>query len=278
LNVDLVKTDPTRLTQIVYNLAGNAIKFTEKGLVKVKAAVVDRDSEHMKIKVSICDTGIGIDPKRHQAIFDPFVQASTDTTRHYGGTGLGLAIVKKLLGLFDSHIELESIPGKGSVFSFTIDFALQRNRADVKIMPETAQDTIKGMKLLIVEDNQINILLLQRLMLRWGVANEVTINGQDAIYKLLSEQFDLILMDLHMPVMDGYQATEAIRMLGNEEKSQIPIIALTASVSHTVYAKIREAGMQDYLAKPFQPDQLYRKLQKYYTPPLQLGDEPILTV
>jgi len=134
------------------------------------------------------------------------------------------------------------------------------------------------MKLLIVEDNQINILLLQRLMLRWGVANEVTINGQDAIYKLLSEQFDLILMDLHMPVMDGYQATEAIRMLGNEEKSQIPIIALTASVSHTVYAKIREAGMQDYLAKPFQPDQLYRKLQKYYTPPLQLGDEPILTV
>lgn len=258
----LVLTDPTRLTQIIYNLVGNAIKFTEKGMVSVKALVLNQSDDEISIQFSIQDTGIGIPADRQDVIFDPFTQASSDTTRRYGGTGLGLAIVKRLLKLFNSAIQLESFPGKGSLFTFTIGFSLCQRRDMNTASDRVEKNSLKGLKLLIVEDNHINVLLLERLLFRWEIQCVVAVNGQEALNKLSDDSFDGVLMDLHMPVMDGYTATLAIRSLADPEKSKIPIIALTASVSNNVYDKIKEVGMQDYLPKPFQADQLYEKLQQ----------------
>ncbi|RYD93737.1 MAG: response regulator, partial [Sphingobacteriales bacterium] len=225
----LVVTDPTRLTQIIYNLAGNAIKFTSNGMVGVAVKVTKQIDDNITVRFSICDTGIGIAADRQEAVFEMFTQASSDTTRNYGGTGLGLAIVKKLLKLFNSSIELESLPGKGSVFSFTVDFALYQGEIDRLPDYNLVKTSMKGLKLLIAEDNNINVLLLQKLLAKWDVQTVVVGNGQEAVNSLLTNSFDAILMDIHMPVMDGYASATAIRALNDIVKSQIPIIAITAS-------------------------------------------------
>ncbi|MFA6082908.1 ATP-binding protein [Mucilaginibacter sp.] len=253
--------DPTRLTQIIYNLAGNAIKFTETGKVSVKALVGQEDAEQITIHFSVEDTGIGIPIDRQEVIFEPFIQASADTTRHYGGTGLGLAIVKRLLKLFNSSIQLESQSGKGSVFSFDIHFNLYKGSLKVLPSHNTMYANLESLNILIAEDNPINALLLVKLLSKWHVKTVVTHNGQEAVDKLLNNAFDAVLMDLHMPVMDGYQATLSIRSFIDPVKASIPIIALTASVSHNIHDKIKEAGMHDYLSKPFQPAALYEKLE-----------------
>jgi signal transduction histidine kinase/ActR/RegA family two-component response regulator len=252
--------DPTRLTQIIYNLVGNAIKFTEQGKVSVQVLAVQEDEEHMMVYFSIADTGIGIPSNRQEAIFEPFTQASADTTRYYGGTGLGLAIVKRLLMLFNSAIELKSKQGEGSVFSFAIQFDLYKGSINPSSIHTGMNNSFDNLNILIAEDNPVNALLLVKLLTKWNAKTVVTNNGQEAIDKHLNNTFDVILMDLHMPVMDGYQATLFIRSLNNATKSCIPIIALTASVSHNIHGKIKEAGMHDYLSKPFQPASLYQKL------------------
>ncbi|WCT13622.1 ATP-binding protein [Mucilaginibacter jinjuensis] len=256
-----VITDPTRLTQIIYNLAGNAIKFTDEGMVKIKVTLRELLGDRATFHFCISDTGIGIAEERQQAIFDPFTQASSDTTRKYGGTGLGLAIVKRLLSLFDSAIELESHSGKGSVFKFHLTLPLCQTQ--MKAVAEQKADTtyLKGLKLLIVEDNRINVLLLQKLLSKWEVETVIAWNGQEAIDQLQLQYFDCILMDIHMPVMDGYTATSSIRNLADQMKANVPIIAITASVSDQLYAKIKMVGMQDYVHKPFQPKQLFDKLK-----------------
>ncbi|RWY53773.1 response regulator [Mucilaginibacter gilvus] len=255
-----VITDPTRITQIIYNLVGNAIKFTEKGSVSVQVTSIGQTGDDMQVHFSVADTGIGIAPNRQGAIFDPFTQASVDTTRYYGGTGLGLAIVKRLLKLFNSEIRLQSKQGEGSTFSFDMDFGLYQGVINpVTILP--AMDSrLDGLNILIAEDNPINSLLLVKLLTKWNATSVVATNGQDAVDKLLAGSFDAILMDLHMPIMDGYQATTAIRALADPVKARITIIALTASVSHNINGKINLAGMNDYLSKPFQPASLYQKL------------------
>jgi signal transduction histidine kinase len=257
-----VISDPTRLTQIIYNLAGNAIKFTERGTVGISLKIIEETTERVGILFSVSDTGIGIAMERQEAVFDPFVQASSDTTRLFGGTGLGLAIVKRLLSLFNSEIVLESQPGIGSVFSFRIDFDI----CPVE-MPEIAATaakaapvSLKGLKILIAEDNKINVMVLERLLTKWEIQSVVAVNGQEAVDQLTINSFDLVLMDLHMPVMDGYQATHAIRALKDSTRAATPILALTASVSHDIKTSIRAAGMQDYLLKPFQPEHLHQKL------------------
>ncbi|MDB5126568.1 MAG: hypothetical protein JWQ85_800 [Mucilaginibacter sp.] len=256
-----VIADPTRLTQIIYNLAGNAIKFTERGTVSVKAIAGQESAEQIMVSFSVADTGIGISADRQQVIFEPFMQASADTTRHYGGTGLGLAIVKRLLKLFNSTIELESQPGKGSVFSFAIQFNVYKGKINPVSIYTAVNASLESLSILIAEDNPVNALLLVKLLSKWNIKAIVTNNGQEAVDKLLSNTFDVVLMDLHMPVMDGYQATLAIRSLNEPVKALIPIIALTASVSHNIHDKIKEAGMNDYLSKPFQPASLYEKLE-----------------
>src|SRR5260221_11294348 len=259
-----VITDPTRITQIIYNLAGNAIKFTDEGMVKVSLKIASKDNGKIRINFLISDTGIGVAPERQEAIFDPFTQASSDTTRKFGGTGLGLAIVKRLLNLFGSTIHLESQLGEGSAFSFPIEFPLCGEEVHIVEDFNIKTTGLEGLRLLIVEDNRINVLLLEKLLFKWGIETVVAWNGQEAVDKLLAENFDGILMDIHMPVMDGYTAAKTIRGLSNPAKACIPIIAITASVSHHLYTKIKEAGMQDYIHKPFQPDEFREKLNQVF--------------
>jgi signal transduction histidine kinase/CheY-like chemotaxis protein len=264
LNGLFVQTDPTRLTQIIHNLAGNALKFTDTGAVTINAAVVNSQNNSISIQFSVSDTGIGIAPDRQEAIFNPFTQASTSTTRHYGGTGLGLAIVKRLLKLFNSDIGLESKPGVGSVFRFTITFNLSHEDKLAERPAPVSKTSLKGLKILIAEDNEINFLLLDKLLTRWHIHTSIAKNGQEALDMLLSNHYHCILMDLHMPVMDGYSASTAIRQLNDAQKAAITIIALTASVSRNVNHKIKEAGIDDYVSKPFNADLLYQKLQSIH--------------
>ncbi|HWZ16824.1 MAG TPA: ATP-binding protein [Mucilaginibacter sp.] len=259
----LVVADPMRLTQIIYNLAGNAIKFTESGRVAISVKALNQNEHRIDTKFIVSDTGIGINYDRQEAVFELFTQESSDTTRKYGGTGLGLAIVKRLLKLLGSNIQLESTPGKGSVFSFVISFAV----FDGELTPhkdEAEKTSMKGLKLLIAEDNGVNALILEKILTKWDIQTVVAINGQEALTKMVNERFDGILMDIHMPVMDGYATSKAIRALGDPTKANIPIIALTASVSHNIFTKIKNAGMQDYLTKPFQTDTLHEKIQQLY--------------
>lgn len=259
-----VITDPTRFSQIIYNLAGNALKFTHAGTAGISTTILFQDNERIRIRFSVKDTGIGIPADRQEAVFDPFTQASSDTTRHYGGTGLGLAIVKRLLMLFESSIHLKSEPEEGSEFSFIITFRLHHGELNASTDYRKERASMQGLKLLIVEDNRINIMLLEKLLHNWGIQTVVAVNGQEAVTQILNNAFDGVLMDLHMPVMDGYAATSAIRSSSDQNRARIPIIAMTASVSHNINTKIKEVGMQDYLTKPFLPDQLYEKLQQLY--------------
>jgi signal transduction histidine kinase/ActR/RegA family two-component response regulator len=256
-----IVTDPTRLTQIIYNLVGNAIKFTEKGKVSLHVFANEVNDVQTTASFSVSDTGIGIADGRQEAIFDPFTQASAATTRHYGGTGLGLAIVKRLLKLFHSTIQLKSRPGEGSVFSFTVQFESYKGAINPVAIHTSMANSLDNLNILIAEDNAINAMLLVKLLSKWNARSVVATNGQDALDKLAADHFDVVLMDLHMPIMDGYEAAICIRSLPDPLRSCVPVIALTASVSHNINGKIKEVGMNDYLSKPFQPALLYQKLE-----------------
>lgn len=264
LDRNQVLTDPTRLAQILYNLLGNAVKFTESGTVTLELKAIPQANNNLTIDFIICDTGIGIAADRLEAIFDPFIQASSSTTRRYGGTGLGLAIVKKLLELMGSQISVESGIGTGTVFKFTLQLAL----APASLVNRTAtpreNQNLEGLRILVAEDNHINVLLLEKLLKRWRVEWLTVPDGEEAVSAMALQDFDLVLMDIHMPRLDGYGAAQAIRKMADPVKSHVPIIALTASVSHDRTDKAREAGMQEQLSKPFQPDRLYQVLHGFY--------------
>ncbi|TKB97758.1 ATP-binding protein [Pedobacter cryophilus] len=257
-----VITDPTRITQIIYNLVGNALKFTSKGSVTVCLKAISISEENINIKFSILDTGIGISKDKQEEIFEPFNQASTSTTRDFGGTGLGLAIVKRLLLLLNSHINLESGLNTGSNFFFEIVFKLTEK---VVLEPSASctelDDNLSDLRILVAEDNLMNRILLKKVLSKWKNEPVFTENGQEALEKSASQLFDVILMDLHMPVMDGYTAAKAIRNLPNVDHSTVHIIAFTASVSNNLSEKVKDVGMNDYMYKPFNPKELYGKLK-----------------
>lgn len=257
-------TDPTRLSQIIYNLTGNAIKFTPLGSVTVGLKLIERDSENIFIRFSVLDTGIGINIENQQVIFEPFIQASTSTTRNFGGTGLGLAIVNRLLILFKSKINMESSQGEGSNFYFDIPFKLDISPVEMRNANGELEYDLRGLRVLVVEDNPINSLLLKKVLTKWKNIPDFAKNGQEALDKLVSDRYDVILMDIHMPVLDGYETTRQIRLLPDAFKSKIPVIALTASVSNNLYEKIKSAGMNDYVNKPFNSKELYTKLKEIY--------------
>ena len=255
-----VISDPTRLTQIVYNLAGNAIKFTHEGSVTLRLKVDDCNDTTVYLKISIIDTGIGISEEQKKVIFEPFMQASSSITRTFGGTGLGLAIVKNLLDLFNSVIHLDSHLGKGSVFSF--DLALSYSTVNpTKAMSDQGIFDLEGMSVLVADDNPMNRLLVKKILSTWNCNLQFAENGEEAIQKLTAGDYDIILMDLHMPVLDGYNASRLIRELPDPVKANIPIIALTASVAGNLYEKIKMAGMNDYVLKPFRTEDLYVKIK-----------------
>lgn len=257
--------DPIRLGQILTNLISNAVKFTHKGKVTITASLGWCNEDKSTIDFEIADTGIGIMPDKIEHIFESFNQASTDTTRKYGGTGLGLTITKRLLQLLGSEITVISEYNKGSVFKFSLTFKNSKKQLSSTSDSEEFYNlkSLKGTKLLIAEDNQINVILAKHFMKQWDIECDVAENGQIALMLVQTHDYDMILMDLQMPEMDGYQTTTAIRELPGEKYKNLPIIALTASAMLDIQDMAFTVGMNDYVSKPFNPNELHRKIAKY---------------
>jgi PAS domain S-box-containing protein len=249
--------DPVRLHQIILNLVSNAVKFTNKGKITVSVRLLREDEKKATIEFTVIDTGIGISESKIERIFENFQQASSGTSRLYGGTGLGLAIVKQLVEAQDGTISVKSTVDKGSTFGFVLDFL--KTKADAESETENLEldNEIKNVKVLVVEDIALNQLLMRTLLDEFGFECDIASNGKIAIEKLQSHKFDIILMDLQMPEMNGFEATEYIR---NTMHSTIPIIALTADVTTVDLAKCKSVGMNDYIAKPVDEKVLYNKI------------------
>lgn len=262
---DAVIGDPVRLGQILSNLVSNAIKFTETGKVTISATLSTADKENAVIDFEVTDTGIGIPSNKQSDIFNSFTQASSDTTRKYGGTGLGLTITRRLLQLLKSDIYVNSQVGKGSTFYFSLTF----QNSDLKLKSSHLADenqkpqSLLGTRILIAEDNQINVILAKQFMKQWQVDCDVAENGEIALLLVQTNDYDMILMDLQMPEMDGYQTTEAIRNLPDAKYQKLPIIALTASAMLDIKDRAFTVGMNDYISKPFNPNELYKKIASY---------------
>ncbi len=256
--------DAHRLTQIFNNLVSNAIKFTFHGDVVLTTKVLDRTANCVTIVFSVNDSGIGIPESKMKSVFSLFTQASSSTTRKFGGTGLGLAITKKLVELHDSNLEVKSIPGEGSEFSFKISFKIpkEKNIEELKPVSSSTGDILKGKRILAAEDNQVNQLLLQKFISSWGADIVIAENGLEVVDCASTESFDLILMDIQMPLMDGYTAARKIRELDGVN-SNIPIIAVTASVMGEVNVRCKEAGMSGVVLKPYSPASLKMVIEKH---------------
>ncbi len=264
IKVQNVITDPLRISQIIYNLIGNGIKFTNKGNITVSLSVSEMHEQTMKVNFVIEDTGIGISADKYEEIFEPFVQAASHTARRFGGTGLGLAIVKRLLSLFHSKIQLESVRGTGSKFYFGISFMLDTATDITSATTDIEQNELSGLKVLIAEDNRMNVFLMEKLAQRWNIELAVAENGKEVLQLLEGNIYDVILMDIYMPDMDGYETTKHIRNLPDKAKAEIPIIALSATaLSELGEENIEAAGADDYVHKPFNAAELYGKLKKY---------------
>jgi len=256
----IVKGDSVRLNQILINLIHNGLKFTEKGFVEVRAKVKEACQKRLIIQFEVEDTGIGIAKNKHKNIFESFTQASSDTSRRYGGTGLGLAICKSLVKLQNGELWLESEEGVGSVFKFTIDFGVcvQTLAEDDDDVAEDEID-LSGVKLLLVEDNLMNRELAIHFFEEWEIDYDVALNGKIGVDKIEDGNFEVVLMDLSMPVMDGYTATKEIRQL-NSKKKDVPIIAMTANAFSNDIEKCFDVGMNDHISKPFKAVDLKNKI------------------
>lgn len=256
-------SDPLRINQIITNLVSNAVKFTKNGLIKIKLNQIAVFDDISTFKIEVIDTGIGIDKNNFQSIFQKFSQAETKTSRQFGGTGLGLVIAKKLLNLLDSDISFESQIGVGSNFYFTLNLPIDTNNKSVNtdvLHEDYEEQMLPGLKILLVEDNPINIKIAQKILSRWEIDVDVAENGKIGVEKCFANPYDIILMDLSMPVMDGYEATSIIRKTNKE----IPIIALTASASFGYLERALQIGINEYIIKPFNPKELNRVIGKYY--------------
>jgi CheY-like chemotaxis protein/anti-sigma regulatory factor (Ser/Thr protein kinase) len=252
--------DITRLRQVLNNLLGNAVKFTEKGTVKLTASVAKQLSDKQCIiRFSVSDTGIGIDSSKMNKIFDSFTQADTDTTRKYGGTGLGLTISRRLLELMGSKLEVESKQGSGSKFSFELLFECNNKQTDEQKGRELHEmTTLDEVRVLVAEDNVINMMVVQRILEKWNIQVHKAENGKVALQKMQEQKFDLVLMDMEMPVMDGLTAVSIIR----KTNADIPIIALTAASFDDMHTFLLTNGLNDYVQKPFRPEELHTKINK----------------
>ena len=249
--------DSVRLGQVVNNLVSNAIKFTDKGFVKISVTRVGDDENGIRFKVAIQDTGKGIDPKNHKKIFERFSQEDDSTTRLYGGTGLGLSISKRLLELMDSDIELESELGKGSIFSFKLTLPIGKKlEATTSERVEFSSLEEFNLKVLIADDNDINYIIASNYLNDWGVACDHATDGNSAVKMTLENDYDVILMDLQMPNKNGYEASEELR----SQHIELPIVALTASALDEIRIKAEASGMNAFLTKPINPRELYEKL------------------
>ncbi|QQL48427.1 ATP-binding protein [Mucilaginibacter ginkgonis] len=307
--------DPTRITQVIFNLVSNAIKFTQKGNIWVTVTCLDSTANRLLVNFSVKDTGIGIKKDNMALIFEAFAQESMSTTRQYGGTGLGLAIVKRLLDLQHIDIVVNSKENRGSEFSFKMEFEIAAKDSQQRIMTftppppapkldlngtgmspalpeintgahvvgvpvpstinnpippvqepvaaapvEEVQDSLSHVRVLIAEDNMVNVMLMKKLLSKWGITPVFAENGAVAVEEMQKANFDIVLMDLQMPVLNGFEATSQIREMSDPKKSGIPIIALTASALLDIKDQVYAVGMNDYVSKPFKPEELKDKM------------------
>lgn len=252
-------TDETRLNQVLSNLLSNAIKFTHNGSITLGARKVSSTSKKATILFTVQDTGIGIPAHKQQEVFDSFTQADTDTTRKYGGTGLGLAISKKLVGLFAGDLQLRSEEGKGSTFFFTVELEINEN-AKMYINDEKVKQlpVFQQLKVLLAEDNVVNMRVARKFLTKWGIEVHEAVNGLEAVEKFRRDSFDLVLIDLEMPEMDGITALAEIRKVHPD----VPAIAFTAAVYEDMRVDLMKKGFMEVVPKPFRPEDLHNKIQK----------------
>ena len=267
--------DPLRLGQVLINLAGNSVKFTEKGEVLVRVELEKESEDQVTLRFTVKDTGIGMSQKEIDNLFRPFTQADTSITRKFGGTGLGLTISKRLVEMMGGRIWVESAPRLGSKFTFTARFHKTGTSgwdslASGKFRIAGAQfnpvlvSQFRGAHILLVEDDEINQQVAREMLESYGIKVTLAENGEEAIARLKEGQFDGVLMDMQMPVMDGVSATRAIRK--DPQYAEMPIIALTANVMVSEQNAILAAGMNDHIGKPIDPDRLVATLARWVHP------------
>ena len=266
---DALLGDPTRIKQVLLNLLSNAVKFTDDGRITVEITRLEHKGPNHRLAFNVQDTGVGISVENRQKIFDAFTQEDSSITRNYGGTGLGLAISKRLIELMGGHISVESEPGHGSSFCFELDFPLaSRDAPEAKGQGQEksilAITPVDSKLILLVEDNEDNVFLIQNFLKGSGHQLDIASNGEEALGRFKKYNYDLVLMDIQMPVMDGHSATREIRKWEDEEgRKRTPVIALTAHALVTEIRKSRAAGCDDHITKPIRKNELLRLIVDY---------------
>ncbi len=257
--------DSLRLRQVLTNLAGNAVKFTEQGEVVITAKVLERGNNNIRLQFEVKDTGMGIKPELQEALFQPFTQADTSHSRPHGGTGLGLTISRQLVEMMGGRIWVRSAIGKGSTFFFTAVFGLVTQVpviGEVAPVPDSGSSSkLEAVHVLLAEDDRLNQVVAKKILESYGIQVTVAGDGLAAVEMVKAQSFDMVLMDIQMPKMDGYQATEEIRK--NPRFKELPIIAMTAHAMAGELEKCQAAGMDDHFTKPFEPDDLRQLLNKW---------------
>jgi PAS domain S-box-containing protein len=257
--------DPQRLTQLISNLTGNAVKFTPAGEIRLAAMVRRRTAEGVDLEISVRDTGIGIEEEELPRLFTAFSQADASTTRRFGGTGLGLAICRQLLELMGGTLRAESTPGKGSVFTVMISLPIapEAREKDMPRRPGTPRARFTGVRALVAEDHEINREIMTELLRQVGIDTDIAKNGREAVEMVRTRGYDIVFMDIQMPEMDGFTATREIRKLGREGIDRLPILAMTAHALTGDRQKSLDAGMSDHLTKPIDRDELGAALRRW---------------
>ncbi len=259
----VIEGDETRLRQVALNLLGNSLKFTQDGEIRFEVRLLRREADRAKIEFVVADTGIGMAKAAQERIFEAFQQADASITRQYGGTGLGLAICRRILALMGGTIELESELGHGTTVRFQCEFDVP-DQARAPVAKPAPIPEVRPLRILIAEDNPVNRRLIERVLTKKGHQIVLANNGAEAVDLFAEDRFDLVLMDVHMPEMDGLEATRRIRTAPHGES--VPILAFTASAMQSELSRYREAGMTGFLTKPFQLHDLMNALAEHSQP------------
>jgi CheY-like chemotaxis protein/nitrogen-specific signal transduction histidine kinase len=249
-------SDDTRLQQVMNNLLSNAHKFTHTGTIIVAAKVIHRSGNVISVNFSVTDTGIGIAPSKQRQIFESFTQADTETTRKYGGTGLGLAISRYIVQKMGGELEVASELGQGSSFSFTLSFKTSAKKAFVNEATLKTLNGLEGLRILLAEDNPVNMLVAKKFLQKWKLSVDEAVNGAEAVELFKRHDYDLLLVDLEMPEMDGMELAAFVR----QTNQSVPIVAFTAAVYDNMMEDLQSRGFNDYITKPFRPDDLHKKI------------------
>lgn len=260
---EILNGDSVRVSQIFFNLISNAVKFTPvNGKIRMKIKIQDEEDDCYIVRIIVKDSGIGIPSDKLEGIFNPFVQVSNDTSRKYGGTGLGLTIIKRIIDIMNGDIQVKSELNVGTKFIVTIPFSKNDYFSVPKTFLEEREfvkpiDKNRRIKVLLAEDNRINQILVQKILAKYNFDCVAVTNGKLALEAITQEDFDVVILDLMMPEMNGYETSSAIRSLRNRSKKNVPIVALSAVVTGSVAEACRAVGINSYISKPFDADQLY---------------------